>query len=155
MSTDPLTEPELTGADQRALRMARRRPQLGTRLHRFALRVSRGRLDPDVALLTTTGRRSGRPRTVPVMHLRDGDRFLVVAMNNGFDPHPGWFHNLVANPDATIQMRGGSHGVRARVVPEAERAAMWPRLVEHQPLWAAFQAHTDRVAPVVELTPRP
>lgn len=145
--------PELDASDRRALRTARRRPRLGTRLHRFALRLSRGRVDPDIALLTTTGRRTGKQRTVPVMHVRNNDRILIVAMNNGFDPQPAWFHNLNTDPDAVISVRGVTTRVRARVVPDAERSELWPELTRQRPLWAAFQAHTDRVAPVIELKP--
>ena len=154
MSKVPPAVTGLVPSDQRALRTARRHPKAGTRLHRLVLRLSRGRVNPHIALLTTTGRRTGKPRTVPVMYLRDADRVLVVAMNNGFDPQPAWFHNLSADRTATIRIGGVASVVRARVVSEAERADLWPRLVEHQPLWAAFQAHTDRIAPVVELALR-
>lgn len=143
----------LSASDRRALHMARRHPRLGTRLHRVVLRLSRGRIDPHVALLTTTGRRTGKLRTVPVMHVRDGTRILIVAMNNGFDPHPGWFHNLRANHRATVTVGGTVFDVTTRVVSDPERAALWPRLVGQQPAWAAFQAYTHRPAPVVELIP--
>lgn len=152
-TTDTADAPELDASGRRALRIARRRPRLGTRLHRFALRLSRGRVDPDIALLTTTGRRSGKRRTVPLMHVRDDDRILVVAMNNGFDPQPAWFHNLTTDPHAVITVRGVSTQVGARVVSDAERSELWPGLTRQRPLWAAFQAHTDRQAPVIELKP--
>lgn len=144
---------ELDDSDRRALRTARRRPRVGMRLHRFALRLSPGRVDPHIALLTTTGRHTGKRRTRPLMHVRDDDRILVVAMNNGFDPQPAWFHNLRTDPRAVVTVRGVPTRVRARVVADAERSELWPELVRQRPLWAAFQTHTDRVAPVVELKP--
>lgn len=152
-TTHPTDVAELDASDRRALRTARCRPRLGMRLHRFALRLSRGRVDPDIALLTTTGRRTGKRRTVPVMHVRNDNRILVVAMNNGFDPQPAWFHNLSTDPHAVVTLRGVSTHVRARVASDAERSELWPELVGQRPLWSAFQAHTDRMAPVVELKP--
>lgn len=106
-----------------------------------------------IALLTTTGRRSGRPQTVPLMYLEDGGRFLVVASNAGFDHPPAWFRNLDSRPEATFEPGGDQVPVRARIVDDDERARLWPRLVAHNPLWAGFQSHTDRPTAVVSLEP--
>lgn len=104
-----------------------------------------------IGLLTTTGRRSGTPRTTPVMYLEDGGRFLVVPSNSGFDHHPDWFLNLVASPTATFEAEGVEWQVRATVLDGAEASDRWPSLVAHNPLWGAYQELTDRRLPVVSL----
>jgi len=95
-------------------------------------------------LLTTTGRKSGRPRTTPVLYLEDGDRFLVVASNFGKENHPAWSANLLANPDASVQVRNRRMEVRARRASEEEKQRLWPRLLELYPAWQAYTERTDR-----------
>lgn len=134
-------------------------PKLSGRGHRMVLQVTRGRIANTkrgipIGLLATIGARSGKRRVVPLMYYPDGDRYLVVAANAGLDRHPAWFHNLLARPDATFGVGSDEHEVRARVVEGAERSDLWPRMIAHNPLWAAFQARTSRLTPVVALEPR-
>ena len=131
-------------------------PYLG---HRLAFRLTGGRLGGSrrgvtCGLLTTTGRRSGRARTVPIMYLADGDRFLVVAANSGFDPAPAWYLNLLADPSATLRTARATFDVVARELTPDERDASWEKVVRFNPLYGAFQACTDRTIAVLSLTRR-
>lgn len=133
-------------------------PRLASRSHRLVLRLGRGKIATStrgipIGVLTTTGARTGKARSVPLMYLPDGPRFVVVAANAGQDRHPAWFTNLLAHPDAMLNTAGDLHAVRARIVDDDERAVLWPRLVAHNPLYAAFQALTERHTPVVVLEP--
>ncbi len=95
-------------------------------------------------LLTTTGRKSRQPRTTPVLYLDDGDRLVIVASNFGRERHPAWSANLLADPNATIQVRSRRSAVRARPASEEEQAALWPRLLDVYPTWEAYRHATDR-----------
>ena len=107
-------------------------------------------------LLTTTGRRSGRPRTTPMMFHRDGDRVLVVASNVGAPRHPDWFLNLVADPAVTVEVGDDGGAPRqATAVPleGAERAEVWEVLKRTYPFFAEHERATERTIPVVALVP--
>jgi deazaflavin-dependent oxidoreductase (nitroreductase family) len=95
-------------------------------------------------LLTTTGRRSGEPRSNPVLYLADGEHLVVVASNFGRGHHPAWSANLLAEPRASILLRGRRREVTARLADDAEKDALWPRLVEMYPGWEAYRHRTDR-----------
>lgn len=123
---------------------------------RTAFRLTGGRLGGTlqgvlVGLLTTTGRRSGRARTVPIGYTDDGSRFLVAASNFGLDSHPAWFLNLRANPDAQFRTRSGVERIVARELTGAEREELWPRLLEAHPVWGAAQSSTARQIAIVAL----
>lgn len=107
-----------------------------------------------VGLLNHVGRSSGLPRTTPLIYLRDGERLVVVASQGGRPEHPQWYRNLQATPDVSIQLRGRRHPVRARTASAAEKAALWPRLLELYADYASYQSWTDRDIPVVILEPR-
>ncbi|MCL8014987.1 nitroreductase/quinone reductase family protein [Streptomyces sp. AS02] len=103
-------------------------------------------------LLTTTGARTGRPHTTPVGYLPDGgDRVLVIASAAGAPNHPAWFHNLVANPQVTVESGAFTYEARAVVLDRDERDRAFARAVEADPGWAAYQEKTRRVIPVVAL----
>lgn len=103
-------------------------------------------------LLTTTGARTGRPHTIPVGYLPDGgDRVLVIASAAGAPKHPAWFHNLLANPQVTIESGAFTYESRAVVLEGEERDRAFARAVEADPGWAAYQEKTERVIPVVAL----
>ena len=106
-----------------------------------------------VLLLTTTGRRSGQLRTMPVMYIVDGNRKVVVASYAGADHHPAWYHNLLAHPEVTVQTGSSVQPMRAEVADPAERARLWPSLVAMYPTYDDYQAKTERQIPVVVLTP--
>lgn len=99
-----------------------------------------GRLAAPVLLLTTTGRKSGKPFTTPVTYLEDGGNFVVIASNWGQRRHPGWSANLLANPHATVQIDRHRQNVIARPVTPREREELWPRLLA---VWPAFQTYAD------------
>ena len=104
-------------------------------------------------LLTTTGRKSGQPRTVALDFLRDGDRLVIVASLAGYDHNPAWYVNLEANPQCEVQLDHVKRKAVARNATDAERATLWPRLVALLPLWDLFQKQTDRAFPIVILSP--
>jgi deazaflavin-dependent oxidoreductase (nitroreductase family) len=107
-----------------------------------------------VLLLTTTGRRTKRQRTTPLLYLADGDRLVVVASYGGAPQHPAWFLNLEATPDVEAQVRRDRRRVRARVATAEEREAYWPRLVAIYRYYDSYQRKTSREIPVVVLEPR-
>jgi deazaflavin-dependent oxidoreductase (nitroreductase family) len=107
-----------------------------------------------VCLLTTTGRKTGRPRTLPLLHMADGDRVILVASQGGLPRNPLWYHNLRADPDVTVQFRRDIRRMRARTADPAERAELWPRLVAMYADFDNYQAWTDREIPVVICEPR-
>ncbi len=110
-------------------------------------------LGADVLILTTVGRRTGKRRSVPLMYLHDGNRYVVVASNGGSPTHPGWFHNATASGEATIELGARHLRARARQATEAERATLWPRMVAIYQGYAEYQAKTHREIPLVILDP--
>lgn len=106
-------------------------------------------------LLTTTGRRSGEPRTTPLICARDGDDYLVVASMGGAPQHPNWYRNLLADPSARIQVRAEHMDVTARTATEDEKPRLWKIVRDQWPNYDVYQSRTDRVIPVVVLTPAP
>jgi deazaflavin-dependent oxidoreductase (nitroreductase family) len=107
-----------------------------------------------ILLLTTEGRVSGEPRTTPLIHRVDGDRWVVVASKGGAPENPGWFENLKANPEATIQVKGEEVLVRATTAEGEERSRLWSLMAEVWPAYDDYQAKTDREIPVVMLSRR-
>lgn len=128
------------------------------RIHRAIYRASGGRVGArlaglDMLLLTTTGRKSGEPRTQPLACFADGDDWVVVASNAGQDRHPAWFLNLQASPEARIRIGREERAVRAHVAEGAERERLWPWLQERNPAYARYERRTERQIPVVILRP--
>ena len=105
-------------------------------------------------LLTTTGRKSGEPRTTPLSYLRDGDDCVIVASNNGADRHPAWWLNLEASLKAQIKVGREHWSVDALVAGANEYARLWPLLLDYNPQYAGYKAKTDRNIPVVILRRR-
>jgi deazaflavin-dependent oxidoreductase (nitroreductase family) len=104
-------------------------------------------------LLTTTGRRTGQDRTTPLIFGRDGDDYLVVASMGGAPRHPAWYLNLTAHPGATIQVRAERLAVTARTAADGEKPRLWRTMTEIWPNYDAYQSRTERVIPLVVLTP--
>ncbi len=130
-------------------------------LDRLVFRLTRGRTTASswlggvtITMLTTTGARSGKPRTLPVLGLPDGDDMIVIASNFGRPRNPSWYHNLLANPRATIVFDGISRKVTAHELSGPERERGYRRGEEiypgfsHYPRWA-----TNRRIPVLRLKP--
>jgi deazaflavin-dependent oxidoreductase (nitroreductase family) len=107
-----------------------------------------------ICLLEHRGRRTGTVRTTPLVYLVDGPRLIVVASQAGRAEHPMWYLNLLAHPDVTVQVRRERRAMRARVAEPAERALLWPKLVDLYADYDSYQSWTDRVIPVVVLEPR-
>ncbi|MCA2225845.1 nitroreductase family deazaflavin-dependent oxidoreductase [Nonomuraea aurantiaca] len=105
----------------------------------------------DLVLLTTTGAKSGKRTTSPVMYFEDGDRYVVIASYAGADHHPAWYHNLVANPEVTAEIGTETFELTAEVVEGEERDRLYARVVEIAPGFAEYQAKTTRRIPVVAL----
>ena len=106
-----------------------------------------------VALLTTTGRKSGEPRVSPLLYLRHGDRVILVASQGGAAKNPMWYLNLKANPKVSVQIKDEMLNLTARDATEAERTEYWPKLVEMYSSFDDYQSWTDRVIPVVMCEP--
>ena len=123
--------------------------------HILVFRLTRGRLmgkfDLPVLLLTTTGRRSGRARTVPLLYLEDRGTVLLIASNNGGPTNPGWYHNLVANPTVEVETRAGRRSMRAEPLVGAERRHRFDQIKAAADRYAEYQSRTDRELPVVAL----
>jgi len=107
-----------------------------------------------ILLLTTQGRRSGEPRTTPLIHRTDGDRWVIVASKGGAPLNPGWYENLKANPEVTIQVQGEEVPALAATAEGEERSRLWSKMTEVWPAYDDYQAHTDREIPVVVLSRR-
>jgi deazaflavin-dependent oxidoreductase (nitroreductase family) len=103
--------------------------------------VSAGPQILPLLFLTTTGRRSGRPSSTPLVYLPDGDDLVVVGSNWGQRQHPGWSSNLLAQPHATVEVNGRRRSVLARLVTPEERVRLWPKLLEEFP---PYQAYANR-----------
>jgi deazaflavin-dependent oxidoreductase (nitroreductase family) len=121
-------------------------------------RLSRGRFLSRVAgmpvlLLTTTGRRSGKPRTTPLTFFRDGDDLVVIASNGGADRPPDWSLNLQRNPRAVVEIGADQLTVRARTASAEERERLWVGITATYSDYARYQKKTARQIPVLILTP--
>ena len=106
-----------------------------------------------VALLTTTGRKTGEPRVSPLLYLREGDRIVLVASKGGAASNPMWYLNLKANPEVSVQIKDEVLTLTARDATENERAHYWPKLAMMYTSFDDYQSWTDRVIPVVICDP--
>jgi deazaflavin-dependent oxidoreductase (nitroreductase family) len=102
-------------------------------------------------LLTTTGAKSGQSRTTPLVHSTDSDRIVIIASKGGAPTHPDWYHNLLANPEVTVELGTETFRARATVAEGAERDRIFARVVEQMPGFGEYQKNTTRVIPVVLL----
>ena len=130
--------------------------RFATRLHSSVYRATGGKvggrlLGSPVLLLTTTGRKSGRPRTIPLLYLRDGENLVVVASNGGTAGDPAWWLNLVDDPEANVEVGGRKLHVRA--AEGEERLRLWGRVVRMYGAYRQYQERTDPRIPVVLLRP--
>jgi deazaflavin-dependent oxidoreductase (nitroreductase family) len=128
--------------------------------HKAVLALSGGRLMSTIGgmpavELHTTGRRSGRRRSVMLTApVCEPNRVVLVASKGGDDRDPEWYRNLVANPDVELDMHGTSRPMRARTATDHERAELWPRIVRAYRGYDAYQRRTDRQIPIVIVEPR-
>jgi len=133
--------------------------KLASRLHVLVFRTSGGRFGgrfgktAPVLLLTTTGRKTGKQRTNPVLYLEDDGRYVIVASVGGAPAHPAWYLNLRANPAAAIQVGRRRLAVNAETAGPEEKTRLWAKATEMYPSYDDYQAKTRRKIPVVILTP--
>ena len=104
-------------------------------------------------LLTATGRTSGEKFIFPLFYGKDGSNYIVVASKGGAPEHPGWYRNLLANPDVEVQVGTETRKARARTASGEERERLWKKAVEFWPPYADYQKKTEREIPVVVLEP--
>lgn len=104
-----------------------------------------------VLLLTTKGRKTGRPGTTPLIYVRDGDDYVIVASQGGAPQHPGWYRNLVKSPDVEVQVEEDVFPAHARTAEGAERERLWKLANEMWRHYDEYQTRTDRTIPVVVL----
>jgi deazaflavin-dependent oxidoreductase (nitroreductase family) len=116
------------------------------RIDRAVYKMSKGRhayasifAGLPIVMLTTTGRQTGRKSTVPVLGIPDGERLAVIASNYGQERHPAWYHNLAANPAATVSVRGVDRPVRARLATGQERERLWALGTQIYPAWTVYR----------------
>jgi deazaflavin-dependent oxidoreductase (nitroreductase family) len=129
-----------------------------SRANTWIYRRSNGRLGgtfqkAPVALLTTTGRKTGEPRVSPLLYLREGDRVILGASRAGSDKHPLWYLNLKADPYVSVQIKDEVLRLRARDATVEERKEYWPKLVAMYPTFEDYQSWTDRQIPIVICDP--
>jgi deazaflavin-dependent oxidoreductase (nitroreductase family) len=105
-------------------------------------------------ILHTQGRKSGETRKLPLIYGRDGNDYVIVASKGGAPDHPGWYRNLLAHPDVSIQVWDKVIPVRARTGSAADKQRVWPIMTRQWPAYDDYQAGTPRDIPVVLLTPR-
>jgi F420H(2)-dependent quinone reductase len=128
------------------------------KLHSSIYRASDGHVwgkmfGAPVLLLSTTGRKSGQRRTTPLVYTMDGDDFVLIASNGGAPKHPAWYLNLMANPDATVEVGDREARVRAEEAHQYEKARLWQKMVEVYSGYDGYQRKTEREIPVIVLHP--
>lgn len=136
--------------------LARYMVKLFGKAHKVVYRMSGGRVFAKLGrapmlLLTATGRKSGKPRTTPLLYVEDGDGFAVVASFGGAPEHPSWYRNLEKNPEATLQIKNRVISVTASTATPEEKKRLWPRLTAIYPDYDTYQKETTRDIPVVLL----
>jgi len=119
-------------------------------------RASRGANEDPFAgrpllLLTTTGAKSGQRRITPLMYVPDGDRLLIIASNMGAPTHPDWYRNLLAHPEATVEVATDTFEARAVVLEGPDRQKVWDSIVASYPFFTEHQTKITREIPVIAL----
>jgi len=104
-----------------------------------------------IVLITTTGAKSGKRRTTPIVYTTDGDNIVIIASKGGSPTSPDWYHNLVANPDVTVEVPTEKFEARARVAQEPERERLYRAQAALMPNFAEYEKATTRKIPVVVL----
>ena len=133
-------------------------PKTVPRMDTFVHKISGGRftmsgLYTPVIILTTTGRKSGEPRTIPIATFRHGDAFVIVGSNFGRPNHPAWSYNLLANPRATVEYKGVTQQVSARLATAEEREVLWPRITSQLQNFERYPERSGRELRIFILEP--
>jgi len=151
MAENPMTEAEV--------KRFRRMLKPFSRFNSFIYKLTGGRVmgrlqGRPIMLVTMTGAKSGKSRTVPLMYVPYKEGVIIVASQGGSPRSPVWTRNLIANPDIVVQYKSKLMNLRARQVDDAEKALVWPICVEHYPEYEDYQKRTDRKIPVFVCEPR-
>ncbi len=122
-------------------------------IHAAVFRISGGRLSnslqgDEICFLETTGARTGKLRTAPLMYVPHGDNVLMVASVGGTEKHPLWYWNMLKNPKVTVTHRNRRLRLRARLATHDERPELWPICVQHYPPFGEYQTRTEREIPI-------
>jgi deazaflavin-dependent oxidoreductase (nitroreductase family) len=126
----------------------------GTDGHMYSRTVpGRGKITAPALLLTTTGRKSGDKFIFPLFYGTHGGSYFVIASKGGAPEHPGWYRNILANPDVEVQVGTKKMSARARTTAGEERLQLWKKALEFWPPYADYQLKTEREIPVVVLDP--
>jgi deazaflavin-dependent oxidoreductase (nitroreductase family) len=104
-----------------------------------------------ILLLTTTGRKTGEKRTVPLIYAQDGDRYVIVASKGGAPEHPGWYQNIEKTPEVELQVKDEVFRAHARTASGEERERLWRKANEVWPSYDEYATRTERAIPVVVL----
>jgi len=133
--------------------------QVMSSTHVFFYKLSGGRIGGrmhkvPVLLLTTTGRKTGRKRTTPLLYIRDGNRLVIVASNGGRPLDPSWWMNLKHNPIAMVQVKDVKQTIYAQRALGSEKERLWQMMTSVYPAYDDYQKKTDRDIPVVVLMPK-
>lgn len=128
--------------------------------HIFVYRLTNGRImgamgAMKVLLLTTTGRKTGQKRTIPITYMLDEqNNYVITASNGGQSSHPGWFFNLKTNSQATLQIGNKQITAVAEIASPEKRNQLWPKLIHMAPGYAQYEKQTTREIPMVILKPQ-
>jgi deazaflavin-dependent oxidoreductase (nitroreductase family) len=145
----------VTGKERVGLWLHRTLDKRFSRLGVALFRRTRGgiteRVGVDGLVLDTLGRKSGKRRSVLLQYFQLGEDILLVAADGGSERHPGWFHNLMAQPEARVEIGGETVPVTAERVSDDEAVALWPRILERAPDYERYLRATDRTIPLVRL----
>ena len=109
--------------------------------------------DKTLLLLHTTGAKTGKEHVNPAAYVRDGDNYVVIASKGGAPTHPDWYYNILAHPRLTVEVGTETIDVEAQVTEEPERTRLYNKMVEMLPGFDDYRRKTERVIPVIELTP--
>jgi F420H(2)-dependent quinone reductase len=132
--------------------------KLGSGAHAGVYRATGGKLfgrmgKSPILLLNTVGRKSGKKRTSPLLYAMDGEDFVIIASKGGASAHPAWYLNLMANPEATVEIEDREVRVRAEEADSEEKSRLWQKMVEMYPAYDAYQEKTEREIPLLVLRP--
>jgi F420H(2)-dependent quinone reductase len=132
--------------------------KLGSGAHAGVYRATGGKLfgrmgKSPILLLNTVGRKSGKKRTSPLLYVMDGEDFVIIASKGGASAHPAWYLNLMANPEATVEIGDREVQVEAEEADPEDKTRLWQKMVEMYPAYDAYQEKTEREIPLLVLRP--
>jgi deazaflavin-dependent oxidoreductase (nitroreductase family) len=155
----PRRRDSIAKKDKRVSTIATTAQKWITRAHAAVYRATSGKvagrmMGSSVLLLTTTGRKTGKKRTTPLLYLEDGENLVIVASNGGAPRHPAWWLNLKVDPEPQVRVGDRTLRVRVEEAKGEEKRRLWARLVEMYPAYEDYQRRTTREIPVVILRPQ-